>query len=501
MKFSVHHFVTFIISFYTTVLFQDVFADQTCSIPQTPHNGNYEVEGCEGILVNPFDPPCWKDPSTKFPSGRKVSYFCLAGYVLRGSKKLTCLKSGNWSSPFPKCCKRKRPNSSSGPIVTEAPGQSIPGSSLDVYESAVEQKRAEIPDDVLSCLPLERTKNVEFECRKPDGKLNNCDQLPLPPFTVAHLKCSKYFKSSGDLAYRYRKCKPDGTWSTEGTISCVTDCGKSDSARKPLITNGQASDRGQWPWHVAIYLGTHAEKKEYICGGSLISPQVVLTAAHCVTTPGLSDIRDYGTLTIVLGKHKRLFNDTELNTQIRQPKVIHVSGDYNPLNFEADIAIIVLSSPVQFTFYVRPVCIPEYFNSLIEEYQVRAGNLGTVVGWGLTETGNPSDDLRMAQLPVVSAKSCIDSFASFFQQNKRFTNFCAGYQNGTGVCNGDSGGGMVFPSGEGESLRWYLQGIVSVGAPDPESRGKCSQKEYALFTTVGRFADWIVRTLTPDGYL
>jgi hypothetical protein len=66
---------------------------------------------------------------------------------------------------------------------------------------------------------------------------------------------------------------------------------------------------------------------------------------------------------------------------------------------------------------------------------------------------------------------------------------------------GDSGGGMVFPSGEGADLRYYLQGIVSVGVPDPNNRNRCNSNQYSLFTRVGRFADWIVRTLTPDGYL
>ena len=72
----------------------------------------------------------------------------------------------------------------------------VPGSTLNVYENA-EQKRIDLKqkensDDSVSCPPLEVTKSVEFECRTPNGMLNNCDQPPLPPYTVAHLKCAKY---------------------------------------------------------------------------------------------------------------------------------------------------------------------------------------------------------------------------------------------------------------------------------------------------------------------
>lgn len=90
----------------------------------------------------------------------------------------------------------------------------------------------------------------------------------------------RYFRSNNDLAYRYRKCKPDGSWSTEGSINCITDCGKSDKPRKPLITNGIQSELGQWPWHTAIYTINSKNQKEYICGGSLISKYAVVTGKN-----------------------------------------------------------------------------------------------------------------------------------------------------------------------------------------------------------------------------
>lgn len=55
-----------------------------------------------------------------------------------------------------------------------------------------------------------------------------------------------------------------------------------------------------------------------------------------------------------------------------------IPDSYSPLSYDADIAIIILAFPVEFNFYVRPACIPESYNSLIEEYQVQEGNKGTV---------------------------------------------------------------------------------------------------------------------------
>jgi len=113
-----------------------------------------------------------------------VTYFCHSGYTLRGMKTISCLTSGKWSAAFPKCCRKR----SDGNFTS---GGGIPGSTLDVFEQAAE-KRVELANpDQVSCSPLERTKSVDFECRTPNGEISNCGSLPLPPYTVAHLKCAQ----------------------------------------------------------------------------------------------------------------------------------------------------------------------------------------------------------------------------------------------------------------------------------------------------------------------
>jgi secreted trypsin-like serine protease len=60
-------------------------------------------------------------------------------------------------------------------------------------------------------------------------------------------------------------------------------------------------------------------------------------------------------------------------------------------------------------------------------------------------------------------------------------------------------GGMVFPLKNSDFTRWFLQGIVSVGFADDQ--GKCKASQYSIFTRVGRYADWIVRTLSEQDAL
>lgn len=80
-------------------------------------------------------------------------------------------------------------------------------------------------------------------------------------------------------------------------------------------------------------------------------------------------------------------------------------------------------------------------------------NLGYVAGMGVSEDNLFSDRLKMTTLPVVSDEECMEKQALDFRKYLTYTTFCAGWENGTGVCNGDSGSGLIFPTRD----LWYLQ--------------------------------------------
>ncbi len=93
-----------------------------------------------------------------------------------------------------------------------------------------------------------------------------------------------------------------------------------------------------------------------------------------------------------------------------------------------DIAIIRLSVDVVFSRYVHPICLWKSNETDLLEV---IGKFGTVVGWGKTQTGQLSNVLRQASLPVVSWSTCLESNRPFAGSLLTGRNFCAGSRNGS----------------------------------------------------------------------
>uniref|UniRef100_A0A8D8SCF4 Serine protease gd n=1 Tax=Cacopsylla melanoneura TaxID=428564 RepID=A0A8D8SCF4_9HEMI len=264
-------------------------------------------------------------------------------------------------------------------------------------------------------------------------------------------------------------------------VSCGTVV---SNKAQPLVTNGQKTARGQWPWHAALYK-TEGINLSYICGGSLITSMYVITAAHCVTKKPYDKPVDSDTLVIYLGKyHQHQFSD-EGGVQNKQVQRIHVYPSYNSSNYLGDVAILKLSSEVDYSVYVRPVCVWDEDTAPLQLSAVE-GRDGTVIGWGYDENDRVSEELKMAIMPIVSHQQCLWSNPTFFSQFTSDETYCAGFRNGTSVCNGDSGGGMVFKIGEA----WYLRGIVSITVARDGLR-ICDTKHYVVFTDVAKYLNWI----------
>lgn len=121
---------------------------------------------------------------------------------------------------------------------------------------------------------------------------------------------------------------------------------------------------------------------------------------------------------------KKFTNVTK--TILKVAKII-LHPRYRQENLANDIAIILLpKNIVTFNNYVQPVCLWRsdiYFTDII-------GEVGTVVGWGRTETGELSNELRQASLQVVDTHTCLDSYRDVFGQFLTNNNFCAGQQDG-----------------------------------------------------------------------
>ncbi|XP_069688228.1 clotting factor C-like [Periplaneta americana] len=311
---------------------------------------------------------------------------------------------------------------------------------------------------------------------------------PVPVGTIARYKCRQYYKPDGEEHEdnTFSECQKDGKWSTD-ILQCVPECGKLEGGVTPLVVNGQGIKYGTWPWHAGLY-NLQAGNWTFWCGGSLVNEYAVITAAHCTWKVNTESLR------VVLGKFHREFRVNEEVTQIKDVKQIIMQPTYQDLggNYGSDVAILVLGSPVEFSPVVQPVCIDWDLKAI--DNDLTEGNLGMVAGWGVNENDTFSDLLRMVQLPVVSDQKCIEEQPRDFKKYVTYTTFCAGYRNGTGVCNGDSGGGLVFPHPAEPNGTWLLQGIVSVS---PRRRGTsfCDSTYYTVFTKVGIYTRWLKTVL------
>ncbi|XP_043114293.1 chymotrypsin-like protease CTRL-1 [Puntigrus tetrazona] len=213
-----------------------------------------------------------------------------------------------------------------------------------------------------------------------------------------------------------------------------------------------------WPWQVSI----QTSKGKHFCGGSLINENWILTAAHCSVQPG----NDY----VVLGQHDLGSNNEAI--QVKKITKVITHPDFNKqAKFNHDIALLKMSSPVQMTSRISPICLPSSLTS------IRPGTLCVITGWGATESLPNPRILQEATVPIVSQAQC----RQFWGRNSiTDAMICAG-ASGASSCQGDSGGPLMCES----SGVWYQVGIVSWG------HESCSTDRPAAYTRVSYFRQWI----------
>uniref|UniRef100_A0A3B4TCY3 Coagulation factor VII n=1 Tax=Seriola dumerili TaxID=41447 RepID=A0A3B4TCY3_SERDU len=237
------------------------------------------------------------------------------------------------------------------------------------------------------------------------------------------------------------------------------------------IVGGTECPKGECPWQVLLMF-----KDKGFCGGVIYKPTWILTASHCMEN---TDIRF---LKVVAGEH---------NTGVKEgtEQVIHVSEiimheNYVMQTADNDIALLRLASPITYTQYAVPVCLP---TRRLAELDLWAINLHTVSGWGRRgENGPTSHLLRRLKVPRIRTQQCMAESGVVLTKNM----FCAGYIEGRqDSCKGDSGGPLVTKY----KNTTFLLGIVSWG------KGCARPGNYGIYTRVSNYLEWIHnRTATTD---
>lgn len=202
----------------------------------------------------------------------------------------------------------------------------------------------------------------------------------------------------------------------------------------------------------------------------------VLTAAHCIHEK-YQRRRNDRDIRLLFGAYD--LNDRDENgVYSASPSDVILHPDWNPHTdrYDADIAAIILEYSVPITKFIQPICIP---SSDLETTE------GFVTGWGKSEDqSKPNENIpKELKVPLWTNEDCFLESPAIIALASRRT-FCAGSRDGSGVCNGDSGGGLFVKSGD----VFYLKGIVSASLIKDS---QCDVSNFALYTNVIKFIDWI----------
>ncbi|KAJ8322121.1 hypothetical protein KUTeg_000592 [Tegillarca granosa] len=243
-----------------------------------------------------------------------------------------------------------------------------------------------------------------------------------------------------------------------------------------FVINGEDAVLGEWPWHVALFVYDSSTNRDtFYCGGSLIHPEWVITAAHCVE---YSSRRTYY---IYAGSiYQSKFKIEAQRRNLSSSPFLH--RDYTSFRYGNDIALLRLSQPVNINDKVRTVCLSPYLRETYDNCYV--------TGWGKTHVdihiGNVFPD-RLQEVKVQANKDfnwCNKSHIDLLRMYVVPDGICVDNRNQySPVCNGDSGGPLVCQNEEG---RWELVGVTSYGY-----RGCFKDHIPDIYASVSYHWDWI----------
>ncbi|XP_053660754.1 serine protease snake-like [Anopheles marshallii] len=247
-----------------------------------------------------------------------------------------------------------------------------------------------------------------------------------------------------------------------------------------LIVGGEQAKQGEFPHHAL--LGWPKETNpldfDFKCGGTLISDQHILTAAHCFSEgdPTIVRLGEYDTTSDSEFEH-----DSDIGSIRKHPDYLN-SRSYN------DIALVKLKYPIGLSKSIRPACLWETEDRHVKRY------VATGFGYNEAYSGVLSTTMMKVQLDEFPVADCVRMFKGQpkFRSGIKDGQLCIGsIVQGRDTCQGDSGGPLQVVS-DSKSCSYGVIGITSTG-------GICGiGNSKAVYTKVSHYIDWIEDNVWGD---
>ncbi|XP_037988105.1 acrosin-like [Motacilla alba alba] len=236
------------------------------------------------------------------------------------------------------------------------------------------------------------------------------------------------------------------------------------------IVGGIGAAEAEWPWIVSIQ-HPWVPGLGHWCGGSLITADWVLTAAHC-----FDKFDNISLLYVLIGATQ--LTQPGPGAAVRSVKKVVIHRDYKRSDYSYDIALMQLDRPVLCSSYIQLACLADPALKVSELINC------WIAGWGATTARSldSADRLQQAKVQLIDVQLCNSS--DWYAGEVHPYNLCAGYPQGNiDSCKGDSGGPLMCQDNNAEY--WWVIGLTSFGT------GCARARQPGVYTSIQYFYDWI----------